>query len=420
MPKTMSFLSAIRSVDPLKRNALSHLGVALFLVLFSHPLTRSTTTGLFLHYFGAKNSPLVWFYSVLGIMICVYFYDRYQKSKTISFLYNWTAWVSVVIFLLGIILLERGDRYVAYFLFVWKEAYIVLLVHMIFGLANASLTLGEAKIFYGPLGALGSLGGILGGLATSWLTNFFSSEIILGIGAIVVLLSAVSFYLARGLAEVVDSTPEDKGNAEASFGPLKSLGGVWNYVLLLSLIIMMSQFVINLANFKFDLLFAQLVPDKDLKTKYLGNLYTFVNGVGLFMQVFLVPWLFRSFTRKTIHLLIPLIFFFLSLMGLNLLGVTLFLISFSFGAMKGIDYSLFSAAKELMYYALNRSQKYGAKYIVDMVVYRFSKGIISVFLMFYQEVWLVDALLLLFCIIWLLLVFPLIKIDQLLESNKAN
>ncbi|HAZ13983.1 MAG: hypothetical protein A2X86_17405 [Bdellovibrionales bacterium GWA2_49_15] len=409
--KTYAFRSIIKAMDVQKQKGLLALGISLFLVLLSYPILRSTTTGLFLHYFGAQHSPNVWFYSVLAIMVCVFFYDRAQRHWPLFHLYNATVLLSVGIFFVGLYLLSEAWEPSAYLLFVWKEAYIVLLVHMIFGVANASLRLDEAKVFYGPLGALGSFGGIFGGLLTGWLTYYFSTETILGIGVIFVILSGVAFYAARGLLrlEVSKNILSEQSQRPS---PLMSLNGVGKYVMLLCLVVALSQFVINLANFKFDVLFTALVPDKDLKTRYLGHLYTLVNSIGLILQIVVLPYVLAQFSRRRIHLFVPILFLLLAITGLIFGSAHLMLVSFAFGTMKGTDYSLFSAVKELMYYALGPEQKYGAKYVVDMVVYRFSKGLISVFLIFFQMPWLIDGLLVALCIIWFVLIFPLFNEER--------
>ncbi len=414
--KTYAFRSVIKAMEPHQRRGLLSLGVSLFLVLMSYPILRSTTTGLFLHYFGAQHSPDVWFYSVLAIMVCVFFYDRVQRSWPLFQLFNVTVLLSVAIFFLGLYLLSLQWYLAAYLLFIWKEAYIVLLVHMIFAVANASLRLEEAKVFYGPLGALGSLGGIAGGIVTGWLTYYFSTETILAIGVIFIVLSAAAFYGARGLFET--KVPIRESTAPPPASPLLSLNGVGKYVMLLCFVVAISQFVINLANFKFDVLFAALVPDKDLKTRYLGHLYTLVNTVGLLLQIVVLPYVLAQFSRRRIHLFIPILFLGLAMSGLIFGSGYLMLVSFSFGTMKGTDYSLFSAVKELMYYTLGPEQKYGAKYIVDMVVYRFAKGLISLFLIFFQMPWLLDVLLVALCLAWFGLIFPLFKEERKLSQEK--
>jgi len=99
----------------------------------------------------------------------------------------------------------------------------------------------------------------------------------------------------------------------------------------------------------------------------------------------------------------------------------LFPLAMTFVVFKGTDYSLFSTVKELLYYGLNPRQKYGAKYIADILVYRFSKGIISVllivissanFLNFFKlqsNMTLTTVLLFSFLIVWVFILKTLFK-----------
>ena len=63
--------------------------------------------------------------------------------------------------------------------------------------------------------------------------------------------------------------------------------------------------------------------------------------------------------------------------GFGIPGGALSIIAAVFIIMKGVDYSLFAATKDVMYHPLLSLQKYGAKYITDMFVYRTSKALIA-------------------------------------------
>ena len=79
--------------------------------------------------------------------------------------------------------------------------------------------------------------------------------------------------------------------------------------------------------------------------------------------------------------------------------------------MKAIDYSLFSSAKEVMYHPLSRLQKYGAKYITDMFVYRLSKALISFVMSFYaaKELGFLNTVQLVCLGLWIICIYLLFK-----------
>ena len=141
------------------------LGSIVFFLLFSYPLVRATTTSLFLTSFGASQSPYVWLYSVLCLGVCVTLYNSLQKDFSLYKLFSLTGFVSLLVFLVSIWGYFYHSESWAYILYIWKEVYIILLIHSVFAFVNLTTSESVAKVIYGPLGALGSLGGILGAFA---------------------------------------------------------------------------------------------------------------------------------------------------------------------------------------------------------------------------------------------------------------
>jgi AAA family ATP:ADP antiporter len=85
------------------------------------------------------------------------------------------------------------------------------------------------------------------------------------------------------------------------------------------------------------------------------------------------------------------------------------LVAGTFLFMKAFDYSLFTASKELLYYPLDTLQKYGAKYVSDMVVYRLSKGLIAVILIKYQDFKFLNIMMGISLFIWFISLIYLFK-----------
>ena len=399
------FIDPIKELDSLERQNILFVGLTFFMVLFSYPILRSTTTSMFLQSFGAKKSPVVWLCSIIGLSIIIAIYNRFQEKHSIHRLFLFTSLFSCVFFVFGAILYKGGIHFWAYPLFVWKEIYIVLLIHMAFGFLTSSISYSSAKILYGPLGAFGSMGGVLGGVLTSWSTKMIDTEEILIMGNIFILISGLLFWKtdhSQSLKEKVN-----RGEEEHKGSPFQSIVEVKKYVFLIGIVICLSQFAINLANFKFNILFAEIVQSKVEKTRYLGQLYTGVNTTSLIVQLIFVPIALKYFKLKNIHLFIPSFYLVVTFFGLGVGGGSLLPVATAFVIFKGFDYSLFSTSKEMMYFPLSAKQKYGAKYINDIVVYRAAKGVISLFLIYFQNLFLVNILLYLILIIWLISLLPL-------------
>ena len=172
---------------------------------------------------------------------------------------------------------------------------------MLYAYLTSSTDIENAKVVYGPVGAIGSVGGILGGIATSSLTKNVSTEGILLIGILPILISSVIF-LATDRTKVISRL---MGDEKTSVNPVESIKPVIKYVLLIGLIITLSQFVINLANFKFNFLLQEMITTKIGKTQYLGKLYSMINSVSLGIQILIIPVVLKFLPLSVVHFFIP-------------------------------------------------------------------------------------------------------------------
>lgn len=403
-----------------QKKSLTRICLTLFFLFFSYPLIRATSTALFLEVFKAKSTPQVWVYSVITLSFAIVIFNKFQVKHSVHKLYATISILSFVLFVLFNHFVVQGFEYWVYPLFVWKEVYIVLCVHMALGYMNSILDYETAKIIYGPLGAIGSIGSILGGQVTSLLTKsfvFFSDVGNLAsinlMGALLVLISAFIFFEQKEFVLKEDKTKHKKDS------PLKSVYEVRYYVCGIATLVILTQFCINLANFKFNVEFEKFVFGEVEKASYLGRLYSIISTVSLIIQIFVIPILFKLVKNSRIHFIIPVIY--MSFFVFSLIGGSngLLPVAAMFVLYKGFDYSIFSAAKEMLYFPLDAKQKYGAKYIVDMVVYRFSKGLISFILIFVQSIVFVESLLAICLILWLLILIPLFNLQsKLIADNK--
>ena len=402
--------AGVLSLDKEKKNSILLAVVVMFLLLFTYPIIRSTVTAIFLNDFGAKKTPLVWLYSIAGLSVAIFIYNKFQIKYSIQKLYIITASLTFLFFCGSIYALQLGIKWWAFPLFVWKEIYIVLLIHLTLGYINSLLDEKQAKVLYGPLGAISSVGGILGGLLTSKLTYSFKSPTILFIGAFIMLLSTI--FISMTTKKFSLSKNKDHRGKES---PIHSIVEVKKYIFLLAGLILLSQFVINLANFKFNILFNELVPLKIDKTRNLGKIYAAINLVSLLTQIFIIPFAFQMYKIVTVHKFIPIFYGVVAFFGLFIGSGSLLPVALAFILFKVLDYSLFSAAKEILYFPLDARQKYGAKYIVDMIVYRFGKGLISLLFVFFQGPLFVNTLLIISLLAWLVCLYIFEP-----ESNKLH
>ncbi len=398
-----------------KKRGLILGSLSLFFLFFSYPMIRSAAEAIFLDIYGAKKSPHVWFYSIIALSFTVTIFNKFQATSSIHKIFWAIGGVTALVFSLSLYSLNNGSNLFAYVFYIWKEVYIVLMVHTVLAFINSILSYKVAKTIYGPMGALGSVGGILGGLITSkYAVSMGGAEGIALIGTFFVLVGCLCFQLTGKKFDQLDKIDDRKNES-----PLHSIIEVRKYIFLIALVIIFSQFCINLANFKFNILLERFVQTKAEKVSYLGNLYSSINGISLFMQILIIPLLFNLVKNRTIHFFIPILFFLVSSLSFTLGAASLFPVMLTFVLFKGTDYSLFAAAKEMLYFPLIARQKFGAKYVVDMLVYRLAKGVISLVLVFYQSETFVEYCLGICLIAWFFVLIPLFKTqEKVLSQNK--
>ncbi len=375
-----------------------------FCVLFSYPLVRSATSAMFYDVYTSQEYSMASFIGVVVLMVLISINNKWQSKIGVHKIYLLTGILSAVSLLIGFIGYKLGLGWMTYVIFAIKEAYIVLMVHSCLAFANALYNMIQFKKLIGPIGASGSLGGILGGQLTSVLAKNYGTDLVFFVALAVILITTVVFYQTRKIK--VKGLEPNK-----SITPLKAIRGVKKYVLLIASIVALSQFVIYIADLQFNIVFEKVVVEKDARTAYLGEFYSYVNTFSIFMQFIVLPFLLVRVSIKAIFFFIPLLYIVLSIGGLNYGVASLTVIGAIFISMKGTDYSLFAASKDVMYHPLLSLQKFGAKFITDMFVYRTSKAIIA--FIFAQIVNLQMDLLtqvqFFFLCLWILVIFILFK-----------
>lgn len=384
---------------PFSPRNLAVICFSYFFILFNYSVVRAACTTIFIEAYGAKSSPVGWLFAIAVLMIAVSGSNKLQAKIGFHKTFFFVSGFSALLFLLSLWAFNNGIRLGAMTLFAWKEVYIVLQVHLMLAYANSWLGKADFLKWVGPIGAMGGLGGTIGGLLTSYLAKAYGTNVTLLWGVVLVVIPALA-------AMLLDYIPGSLAVKEKGRSPLSSidLPALKKYVWSIAFITAMSQFVINIADFKFSIIFEQTIADSSLRTAYLGQVYTITNGLTLALQLLVLPLGLKYISEKSLHLFIPLSYMICLTLGLGTGAGTLFTVSSLYIFMKASDYSLFSSAKELLYHPLQPLQKYGAKYLTDMVVYRAAKATIAVVLLYFQSPLLLNGMMIFFMGIWLVMV----------------
>ncbi len=176
-----------------------------FLILFAYPFTRVTAESIYIDAFGGKATPKVWLISVIVLSIVMFFYNMVYKKIGIKMTFIYTSFFSAFFFVIAGYFVSQDEMiWLAFPIFVLKEIYIILLIHLAIGYFNENNTNSSAKMLLGFIGAVGSVGGILGGLTIKYLIahHDIKTEEILMLSAIPIILGCIAFYLVKFSDEI--------------------------------------------------------------------------------------------------------------------------------------------------------------------------------------------------------------------------
>lgn len=405
----MKFSELWKGSDSAFRKNLVLFLIAYFFVLFNYPLIRASSTTFFFEMYGAKSSPVAMFVSVFFLAFAIMACNKIQAGTIVQKVFLLASVFSSAVFVLGTAGSLFGLHLSAYAPFIWKEVYIVLQVHLLLAYANTYFTRDQFKLLLGPVGAAGSVGGILGGLLTTFISEKSGPALVMWVGVSCVLIPAVLFLFTK---------PVLGKKEEKKVSPLSSLdtAEIRKYVFFVAGVVLLTQFVINIADFMFHLEFEKSISSSQERTAYLGQLYSLTNLLTLVFQVVLLPVILPRVSERNFHIFIPVSYIVSIALMLTGSGMGLLPIAALFTYLKAADYSLFSSGKELLYQPLKPEQKYGAKYLTDMLVYRAGKAVVALVLIYLQSSTILNMLMFIFLVIWIFLIIRLFRLHRHLFS----
>ena len=256
-----------------------------------------------------------------------------------------------------------------YGLYIWKDVHIVVLLEILWGRANSTFSRRTAKWAYGLFCAAGSIGGIAGGsFAAFWAEKIGTDSVLkisVGCLTLTTLAGGVLFRSVRGPLRTSKGDPEfSLRNGLAVLRSSKMLP-------LLLAMVLLSQVAITLIDYLYNGYMEETFLDRDERTAMMGMVYAGIDGLALVLQ-FLSGLILLSIGVRRTLLLVPLL---LGIgVGLSALSPVLMWMVGVKVASKAMDYSLFRAAKEILYIPLSYPEQSQGKGLVDIVGYRSAKA----------------------------------------------
>jgi len=383
-------------------------------LLCGYELLRSASNTLYKGAYGAENLPIVMAIMPFGIILAVYIYGRVLSwigpRKTLFA----TSIISGLILSLCYLAIRSGSDVATGVLYVFREAYIILLIEQYWSFLNSTLKSDAARVLNGPIVGWSTLGSITGALLVHKLAIPFGTPMMVLFAGLATLPAAFCSDIGyRKCGEPV-ATPEEKGGKQ---GHLALHLFKDNRILpLLLCVVIATQVLSTVLDLNFQTILQNKIPDADQQTAFSGWFFAMLNGVAAILQFVGAPLLLRFLSLRTVHICIPLIH--IGTCAVLTASPTLATAGAAYMAFKCFDYSLFRAAKELIYIPFSFDTRFRAKEVIDVFGYRFSKGGMSLLLLIVKKFGAV--LLPLYSLVglvaagvWLGLIFPLTRTPAL-------
>lgn len=346
------------------------ISLAAGFILCGYEFLRGPSNTLYSAAYGANNLPIVMAMMPLGVMAILYLYGRLlTKLGPRRTLFLTTIASGFVIFLCYVAI-QKGWSLVTGVLYIFREAYIVLLIEQYWSFINSTLGRDAARKLNGPIIGIASLGAILGGILLYHLAESLGTANMLLFCAASVVPAAFLSDLGYRKCGEPKSTGQEIEKRRGHLG--LSLFKTSPMLTLLFLLVMTTQLLSNVLGLSFQIILQDSIPNIDQQSAYQGKFYATVNGVAACLQFIAAPIILSIVPLGIVHLGIPLIHMLAAV--LLIAHPSLQTAALAFLLFKSIDYSLFRATKEILYIPLSFDSRYRAKEIIDVFGYRLSKG----------------------------------------------
>ena len=323
---------------------------------------------------GVKNLPWLFTATFLALIVAQPIYGalvaRLTRARFIPVVYHFFATNLLLFWLL--LTLHIGTATVARVFYVWLAVFSLFAVAVFWSFMADIFTADQGKRLFGFIGAGGTAGALLGPVMTLALVSFGPVNLLL---AAVILLEAAVFCVWRlehattiHQAQQVEP-PRLGGSAFAALPELMRSP----YLLGIAAWISLQSFCATILYFQQIHLVAAGVHGAGAQTRIFASIDLAVNLLTLATQVFATGHLLKRFGTGVTAAALPAIYVvgFLTVFAAPTLPVVLV----AQVAQRWFHFSVATPARQVFYTVLGREEKYKAKNLIDVVIYRGSDAL---------------------------------------------
>lgn len=348
--------------------------------MFEYGMSCPVSTSVFISQFSTKSLPYVYLFIVPLNFVIVSLYNRIILSLGVYKTFILTLILISSIHLLCAVFADTFPLLI-FFQYAFKDIYILLLFKQLWSMIHATMDVSKAKYLYTLPFLVGSLGAIIGSIVPALLAISVGSLKLFYLTPCVYLFLYLFYKKAFSLGNAPQKKEVFSNNETGKLGGF-SLIRKSRYLMFILCLVLFMQLSVTLVHFQFNLFLEKNFESIDLRTEYMGKMHFMISSISIILQAFVSVFLIQFLGLKRSHLFVPLMLLVNSIAFL--IKPALSTISFLYISIKSIDFSFFCLIREKLYVPLTLDEKYRAKAIIDVFVYRSSKAIASFLLLFFQ------------------------------------
>jgi len=377
-----------------------------FLTITVLYVLKPVRSSLFLEELGSKNLRYVYLGEGIFLLFLTWAYVQLAKRLPKKLLF-----ISTLIFFISNLvifwwLFHIQVPYLSAFFYVWVACFSITSVTQFWTLANDIFDPLEAKRLFGLIISGGSAGGVLGGLFTSQAVKWMRTEDLLLFSA---LLLAGCVFLITQVCKYLPASPKP-AEAKAAGGKISARKIFLSspYLWMIAGLVLLPKVASTVVDNQFNAAVESHLMGKEAKTAFFGGFSAVLNIISFLMQLYATSLSLRVFGIGISLTLLPV--------GLGLASLFTFIYPLLWTATPlkifdgSVNYSVQQASKEVLYLPLASEARYRVKPIIDMLIYRVSKTVGGLLIIFLASLFAIPneriGIVVLFLVpFWLLLVW---------------
>jgi AAA family ATP:ADP antiporter len=377
---------ALWSTDPALRRRTWLATAYFFLIVTAYYLIKPVRSSLVMSALGSARLPSLYILTALVLGGLVAGYARLLRRVAPQRLMQ-AILAALLVQLVGFRwALQLPYGWISGLFYLWVSMFSVVAVTQFWTIADDLFSPGEAKHWFGFIGAGGIAGGIVGGALASALVRWMRSEDVLLVsagllGVCAVLLSVLWKFPRPQPVEAADGSPRSTNSSGCT--SLLCYLKEFPYLRYLLALVMIAKGVSTIIDYQFNGLVELSVIGKEARTALFGTFYTGLNLASLVAQVALTS---RLFSRLGIHrtLAVLPVGLAIGLAGLLLIpGLALAGLVALYD--RSLSYSLGQTGKEVLYVPVPSAVRTQVKPLIDAAAFRLAQGAAGAVLLLAQQ-----------------------------------